>query len=282
MTMDRVMTMDTRATDPALSQALDELYSAPFEAFVGLRRELASRLRSAGDAAAARSIAAAEKPTRTAWAINQVARRRPDLLAAIIEGRKSAATAQTDGDADRIRETARRYRECLAGAVREVRSVLAEAGVSLSAAHARRTGETLQALSTDDGERAKLSSGRLTRDVTVEDPFAGLALGATTHRATGRQAKAPADQSSKTQDLEAARRREAERARRERERAIDEARARVTAMEHAVVEARRTAAEADRVALRARHEAEAARSALDSLERDISRAREELKRRTDG
>src|SRR5579859_6882387 len=100
----------TAANGETSGAALDELYAAPFEAFVPLRRELSARLRAAGDASGARRIAEAIKPTRTAWALNQLARRHPELVTAIIQLWQAAAAAQEGGDATAIRKRAREYR----------------------------------------------------------------------------------------------------------------------------------------------------------------------------
>src|SRR5579864_5058872 len=158
----------------ALHGALDELYAAPFDRFIALRKELVARLRAAGDLEAARQVGVANKPTRSAWALNQLARTRPEVVTAIIESREAAVATQKSGDAEEIRESARQYRDAIAQALKGARSILEGDGASLSAAQARRMGETMQALVSDVEERQRLQTGRLTQDVAVEDPFAGL------------------------------------------------------------------------------------------------------------
>ncbi|HSY21070.1 MAG TPA: hypothetical protein VK841_03095 [Polyangiaceae bacterium] len=167
------------ASAPALAGvgvggALDALYAAPFDRFVALRTELARGLRSGGDPAGARAVAAAPKPTRTAWALNHVARRSPAVMNAVVDAWKVASTAPLRREGVDLVDAARRYREAVAEVVREARAALAPDGVSLSPAQARRMAETLQALVRDESARAELLRGRLTRDVAVEDPFAGL------------------------------------------------------------------------------------------------------------
>jgi hypothetical protein len=154
--------------------ALDALYAAPFDRFVALRIELARGLRSGGDPAGARAVAAAAKPTRTAWALNHVARRSPAVMNAVVDAWKVASTAPLRREGVDLVDAARRYREAVAEVVREARAALAPDGVSLSPAQVRRMAETLQALVRDETARAELLHGRLTRDVAVEDPFAGL------------------------------------------------------------------------------------------------------------
>jgi hypothetical protein len=156
------------------SDALDLLYAAPLDGFVALRKELAAARRAAGDPAGSREIAAAKKPSRIAWALNQVARQHPELLKGAFASHAGAARAQAHGDAEAVRDAVRWFREALAEVVREGSRVAAEAGVPLSADQARGLGETVRAAITG-GTQAELLAGRSTEDAEVEDPFAGLA-----------------------------------------------------------------------------------------------------------
>jgi hypothetical protein len=272
----------TAGSDASSSTALDELYAARFDAFVSLRRELSARLRAAGDVAGARRVLEATKPTRTAWALNQVARRHPEYVTAILQSREAAARAQKSGDSGTIRELARQYRDAIGEAVRAVRAILASDGVALSAPQGRRVAETLQALATDETEREKLTTGRLTRDVEVEDPFAAIDVGPNTRRPKDSQAiRDP--RSTKRAEEQAERAREAERVRQARivqdkQRAAEEARAHITELDRAVAEARTTAMKAEREVRQARYEADKAQRGLSELEKKLERARETLKK----
>jgi hypothetical protein len=259
-------------TDDALTQALDDLYAAPFERFVPLRKELSARLRSAGDVSGGRQVAAASKPTRTAWALNQVARRHPEMVAAISLSRQSASAAQKGGDSSAVRDLARQYRDTIGGVVRAVRAILATDGVTLSATQARRVGETLQALASDEGELEKLTTGRLTRDVEVEDPFAAIELGAARRDPKARPT-ACEDTSAKRAVDKAARAREAE-----KQREIEEARARVTELARAVDKARKAVMHEQRAARQAQYKADKANRNLADLTEKQARATEQWKK----
>jgi len=260
----------------SLEAPLNELYAAPFERFVSLRKELAARLRAEGDAEAARRLGAANKPTRTAWALNQVARNHPELVDAVVDSWKAAAGAHNQ-NADAIRDGARRYREAIGEAVRAAGALLAADGISLSTAQARRMGETLQALAAHEPDREKLKAGRLTQDVMVDDPFGGL-----DPSDGGRNPKplkaASAQSASRHAEEQAARKVEADRIRQEKQRAIDEARAAVTSLERSVAEARKMAAEAESARQQAEREATRAKRAVVSVEEHLARAREHLDR----
>lgn len=241
-----------------LSEALDQLYAAPLERFVALRRELAAQLRSSGDAAAAKRVGSAVKPSRTAWALNQVARRRPELLSALFEAWDRATATPKQSDSDQVRSSVRAYRERLAEVVHGARGVAAEVGVEFGAGQARRMGETLQALCAPGSEaRASLLAGRLAQDVAVEDPFAGLAPGPLPKRREG--------ESRERQE------------RKERQQAINRARDRVTALEHKASEASAAAREANALARRAQSDADRAARAVAEVEQQLERARAELR-----
>jgi hypothetical protein len=263
--------MKATARTPA-SDALDRLYAAPLDRFVVLRRELAAELRAAGDVAGALDVAAAKKPSRTAWALNQVARRHPESLQAVFDAHAAAAKAQSRGDAESIRETARAFRDLLADVVRSCAEVLAEHGARLNASQARQLSETVRAATVGGAEeRAQLIAGRLAEDVDVEDPFAGLEA-----TPSGKKARPPPS-APKPADARAAAAREREEMREARERALAEARRRIHALEDEARQARAVAREAETSAARAQTEADRARRAVDSIEERLARARRELR-----
>jgi hypothetical protein len=272
-TANRVAAKPRDEAGEAFAAAVDELYATSFDGFVKLRGELAVRLRASGDPIAAKQIAAARKPTRSAWALNQVVRREPERIARIVETRVDAIASQKNGSADAIRDSARTHREAIAEAVRAARAVLEADGLSLPALQARRLGETLQAIAADDAARATLMAGRLTEDVAVDDPFAGLEAGpAQAHHARTPRDPAP----SKREDPEEARQREAERARQERERHIAEARARIADLEKEHAAVRRASTEADRLLFHAQSDADKAKAALDHATRELAEAHKHL------
>jgi hypothetical protein len=93
-----------------VSEAVAELYSADLDAFTERRGDLAARARAAGEASAAKAIAGLRKPTRSAWAVNQVVRADPSVpsrLAALGDELR-AAEAALDGATIRELSVARR------------------------------------------------------------------------------------------------------------------------------------------------------------------------------
>jgi hypothetical protein len=251
-----------------LADALDRLYAAPLDGFVALRRELAAGLRAAGDVAASAEVAAAKKPSRTAWALNQVARRRPELLRAAFDAHGAAAKAQSHGDAESMRETVRGFRDALGDVAKESGQIAADAGVPLSATQVRQLGETVRA-AIGGASRDLLLAGRLSEDSDVEDPFAGL--DAAPGRGGPRRTPTPGPPVENAATK--AREREAQRAREAAERAAEEARARIQALEQEARDARAAVREAEIAARRAEAEADRARRAAADAEERLSKAR---------
>jgi hypothetical protein len=258
----------------SIDDALDRLYAAPLDAFVTLRRELAAGLRASGDVAGAGEVAAVKKPSRTAWALNQIARSHPEALHAAFDAHAAAAKAQSHGDAASMRETVRAFRDALGDVVKRSEDVATQAGVPLSAAQVRQLGETVRAAMGGES-RDRLLAGRLNEDVDVEDPFAGIEAG------PGRRpAREPAPAASAESVASKAREREAQRAREAHERAVEEARRRVAVLEQEAKDARSTAREAEIAARRAQAEADRARRIATALDERLEEARKALKEMT--
>ncbi|OBI55541.1 hypothetical protein [Mycobacterium sp. E787] len=80
--------------------ALDSLYWAEPDAFTALRAELVAEAKRQGDAAAAKHIGAARKPTTAAWIVNRLALDRKDTKERLADlgDRLRAAHAEMDGE----------------------------------------------------------------------------------------------------------------------------------------------------------------------------------------
>jgi hypothetical protein len=267
----------------SVSDSLDRLYAAPLDGFVAVRKELAAALRAAGDLAGSREVAAAKKPSRPAWALNQVARRNADDLRAAFEAHAAAARAQASGDADTVRETVRAFREALGEVVKAAARVADEGGVPLSAAQVRQLGETIRAAIGGDS-REQLLAGHLTEDTEVDDPFAGLEASPgrkVTPREPEKTAKADKGDEAEKAAAPTAREREAQRAREEREREIEAAKRRLDALDQEARDARIAAHQSEVVARRAEAEAEKARRIASAFEEPLEKARAALARLKD-
>jgi len=90
-------------TDP-LADAKAELYGGDPDDFMARRQELTGRAREAGEAAAAKQIAALRKPTRPAWVVNRLVRTDPDVTARLAALAAALRDAAQSADGGRIRE----------------------------------------------------------------------------------------------------------------------------------------------------------------------------------
>jgi hypothetical protein len=91
-----------------VTTAAAELYGTDPQEFTDRRKALASAARAAGDAAAARQIAALRKPTRAAWVVNRLSRAVPDAPSRLAELAAAMRSAQRAKDGRRLRELSAR------------------------------------------------------------------------------------------------------------------------------------------------------------------------------
>jgi len=87
-----------------LADAVAELYQADPEEFTQRRAELAAQAREAGQAAAAKQIAALRKPTRSAWVVNRLVRENPEVTTRLAALSAELHAAEGSADGARIRE----------------------------------------------------------------------------------------------------------------------------------------------------------------------------------
>jgi hypothetical protein len=162
----------------ALEPALDELYGADAADFVATRKRLAGELRTAGDKDAAKQLLAARRPSTSAWALNQLARRDPDVLETLLDRSAELRAAQTralSGQSDALRGAMRSHRDALDAATD---SALAVLGDRATDAFRSEIISTLRAASADEEVGETLRVGRIVREVSASGfpEVAGLTL----------------------------------------------------------------------------------------------------------
>ena len=161
----------------AWNAQLDELYQRPLAEFVAARDALARQLRAQGKADEARQVARLRRPAAAAWAIDRVARARPDEVRALIaaDDRLRAAQGQGAPPAE-LRAAMQDHRE-------RVRRLAALAAEELPARGRQGQGRaiqaTLQAAAAGGPElRDQLRRGALTGELEAPgfDALGGLGL----------------------------------------------------------------------------------------------------------
>lgn len=149
----------------------DDLYALDPGEFTAARDALAKRLKAEGDKAAAAEVKALRRPTQAAWAVNQVVRRHPDLVDAVVEAGRALVAAQETllggGGRDDLRSAMAARRDAVAAATR--------AGVALAGeAHRDAIHATFDAAATDDEAAEAVRGGRLAKELDPPSSFALL------------------------------------------------------------------------------------------------------------
>ena len=155
--------------DPAAAiEGVDDLYRLEPGAFVAARDELAKRLRQGGDRDAAAEVKGLKRPTRVAWALNQIARRQPGEIERLLQAGATIAEVQAEvlrgGDPARLRAATRERRALV--------SALAAAAAELAGpAHHDEAAATLEGASVDEEVGAALRAGRVSREAAATSGF---------------------------------------------------------------------------------------------------------------
>ena len=265
---------------------IDDLYALPPEEFTAARDALAKELRAGGDKDTAAAVKKLARPTVAAWALNQLPRRHPDAVTALLDAGAELRRAQRRAlsgikDAGMSRASALR-REAVMDAARLAAGILEDAGKSPQTVE-REISDALEAASADPETGEQLQEGRFAKPPQPSgelDPMAALSLMVSaTEEEKAPPAKPKAEQQREDREAKQKQRREKE---------IAEARTAATRASQAAVEAeevatqtRAAAAEAHDLAEELRRRADdAARTARD-LERRAKDAEAEAGKRRD-
>jgi hypothetical protein len=221
------------------------------------------RLVKAGQSEAAADVKKLAKPSIPVWTANQLARREPGELRALLRSAEDLRKAQEralagKGVAD-LQKRLDEQRRAVRALAKLGRDILADEGRSVSDAIVERIAKTLDAAALDEGSRFLLRAGRLTEEVEPLgfDALAGMSMTPAKDRRTAAKAKpgAVAD------------------ARRRLQEAQREARERAREATHAEREADR----AESAAAKARSSAREARERADAAEAAVAKAQAALR-----
>ena len=144
---------------------MEGLYGLPLERFTDARNQLAKDLRRSGDREAAAEVARLKKPTRAAWAINQLARADKTALRKVLETGKRLRAAQEGalggGSGKKLRDAAAGEREAVDRATQLAAGM---EGAHLTGPNLERVRSSLHAAASIDEVRDAIEAGRLTSD----------------------------------------------------------------------------------------------------------------------
>jgi hypothetical protein len=230
----------------------DALFEAPIDEFTRARDALAKTL---GGEEAAR-VKALRKPSVSAWAVNQLARRHADLIETVVKTGEDMRKAQLSADTAKMREAMTAQRRAVAAAADRAKVILEEGGHPATASTLERVSATLHAAAAGRESAGTVRAGRLTRD--LEPPG---------FEALGGQMPAPKPGAPPKRDAAAQRRKHARLEQLEREAA--EAEEQAGELGEAAETARREVARAERAAERAAEQARKARERAEAAREDL-------------
>lgn len=238
-------------------QAVSALYRAPRGSFVVERRRLAAELKAAGDKVAAAKLAKLERPSISAWAVNQLWWQAREAFEELFETAQQLRAGQLAASPA--------HRKALARLEARAQQLLSDGGHSANEATLRRIKMTLSSLAAA-GDFEPDIPGALTKD--REPPgFEALGSASLSDRQIDDEPR-DADEAPPFNEGTAARKREAEAAAAERERERERER------EAAAAERKREAeAQAERQARRRQLERELHEAKVTLAAREHERAR---------
>jgi hypothetical protein len=254
-----------RDADDALDAAADELYALEPGEFVAARDAKVKAARAAGDRALATAIGKLRRPTASAWAVNLLARQRPDRLDDLVELGSELRAAQERLAGAELRRLSEQRRAVVAELADAAAALAAERGHPPSEANRREIEATLDAALAD----ADAGDAARSRRLTVALSYAGMG----SVDLAGAVATPPAERAAKEPTRRAAAKDGAAQDRRDRRlaAATDAERAARDAVTAAEDEAGARASAA--AAAQERHEA--ARERLADAQRELAAARDE-------
>jgi hypothetical protein len=257
------------AIDPGTVEAL---YAEPPDRFIAARKELAGRLKEAGDADGAAAVAALRKPTVAAWAVDRLARDHRADLDALIEAGRQVATAQrragTSGGAQQLQEASAERRRLVERLVRAAATSLESGGMSAARASLDKVSDTLLAIATDEEAAERVRRGVLDKELAAPAGFGDQTLDASLLASvTELPRRADRDEARPTvgERRQAEARRKADRLADEAGRLEDEA----DELDRAAIDAEKQAATSRRAADAARKKAETARRRADDAAKRV-------------
>jgi len=253
---------------PDVEQELDRLYALPLDEFTAARNDLVRRLTKAGRADAAAEVKKLAKPSVPVWTANQLARREPGEVRALLRSAEELRKAQErvlggKGASD-LQDRLAEQRRAVRALARLGRDVLGDEGRSASDAIVERIAKTLDAAALDEGARFQLRAGRLTEE--LEPPGFEALAGMTPARPRSKRAEAA---KPKGGGVAEARRR------------VQETQREVRARVREAAQAESAAEQAESAAAEARRKARAARKRSDGAERALAEAEAALKKARD-
>lgn len=177
--------------DDDLDAVAARLYALPPEDFTAARDDAAKQ---AGDRQLRAAVKALRRPTVSAWLVNVLTQRQPDLLDQVLALGPALAQAQAEGSGDALRQLGQQRRELVAAVTGTAVDL---AGRDVTAAARTEVEQTLEAALADLATADAVRSGRLVRALSYAGFGGGDLDGAV---ATPARRTAPASKAAQKAD----------------------------------------------------------------------------------
>jgi hypothetical protein len=152
--------------DPLLTIA-EELYGVLPGEFTGTRNQWAKQTKAEGDAELARRVQELRRPSVAAWVVNMLMRHQGEQMTQVLELGTSLRQAQSDLDAEALRELTRQRRQLTTAVTHQGRVLAGELGQKVTDAVADQVEGTLHAAMVDEQAAAAVRSGMLVAALTA-------------------------------------------------------------------------------------------------------------------
>lgn len=149
--------------EDALHEVADELYGLPAAEFTAARNAAAKAAKAAQERDLAARITGLPRPSASAWVVNQLVRRHPADVTALLELGEDMRAAEHARDADRIRSLSRERNLRVPALAKQARALSEELGQPVSDAVAQEIESTLTAALATTDFGAAVRSGQLTK-----------------------------------------------------------------------------------------------------------------------
>ncbi|MFE2985135.1 hypothetical protein [Streptomyces sp. NPDC059262] len=150
----------------------EDLYRLPPVQFTAARNAQVVEAKRAGDAAAARRIAAFHKPTLAAWVSNLLARQKEEA-GQLLELAEALREAHRTLDPEQFRTLSHQQHAVIAGLARQAGGLARQAGQPVSPSVLHEVEQTLRAVLADPEVAEQWATGRLTKVPAVSTDFPG-------------------------------------------------------------------------------------------------------------
>jgi hypothetical protein len=140
---------------------ISRLYGLPLDQFTAARKELAARLKKAGQADEAEAVKALQEADPPLWAVNQVARQHPEAIRDFLKAIAHLRATQERRRSDELDEATRQERQTFGRLAELVRHQLSEAGSRDAPDTMARVTATLRGAAADPSRHNDLRHGAL-------------------------------------------------------------------------------------------------------------------------